>query len=66
MTGRRRRARITSRPRERSWILLGIAIDRFILPGDVPGLIRVAVAMLVVYVGLVVFHKLQPRFSSAA
>ncbi len=31
-------------------ILLGIAIDRFILPGDVPGLIRISILMLVVYV----------------
>jgi ATP-binding cassette subfamily B multidrug efflux pump len=31
-------------------ILLGLAIDRFILPGDVPGLIRISILMLVVYV----------------
>ena len=31
-------------------ILLGIAIDRFILPGDVPGLIRIALLMLAVYI----------------
>ncbi len=31
-------------------ILLGVAIDRFILPGDVPGLIRIALLMLGVFV----------------
>ena len=31
-------------------ILLGVAIDRFILPGDVPGLVRIALLMLAVYI----------------
>ena len=31
-------------------ILLGIAIDRYIMPGDVPGLIRIALLMLAVYI----------------
>ncbi len=31
-------------------ILLGIAIDRYIIPGDIPGLLRITIIMLVVYV----------------
>jgi len=31
-------------------ILLGIAIDQYIIPGDVPGLLRITIIMLVVYV----------------
>ena len=31
-------------------ILIGVAIDRYIIPGDVPGLLRTALIMLVVYV----------------
>jgi ATP-binding cassette subfamily B protein len=31
-------------------ILLGIAIDEYIIPGDIPGLLRTAILMLVIYV----------------
>ncbi len=32
-------------------LLIGIAVDRFIIPGDLPGLLRLGVLLLVVYIG---------------
>lgn len=31
-------------------LLIGLAVDRFIIPGDIPGLLRIGVLLLVVYI----------------
>jgi len=46
--------------------LLGLAIDRYILPGDLPGLARISLLMLVVYLGSSLLTWLQSYIMAGA